>query len=613
MSGFLLTIGPSDTKTWPVSFGRSRPRRLYLHPPFRLAVCETVDPNAARTFRMADGQAWVEGEPRPTPRPDQSLSEWLASVDGSFRGVFFPAGCHKAILLADPYGSRPTFYCTQAQTPCASDKLASLSRAEHGLRSIRWEAILEALTLGSVLSQDTSLCDVQEVAAGCMVALAPGHPPASTRYQPPPNRAAKTRPRGLLADARALKHAVQCAVGDTWTEEDAVLLLSGGFDSRWILECAPRGRKALTVAERECREVDISRAIATLCGAEHTVRFSSQDKWLCMLQRGHLITAGLYDPFGTHLLYDAEVWSHELKHVCHGLLFDTVLKSYFTYPSEGAPSFNPATIPPFAYTVASGRFSDEYLRQILGILSAEGQAHLTDRLRAFEETTPRLRKGIMDFGYEHRLLGTVSRQVDLPMVLCYIEHLGVTGPIFHQDLWSWWRESNPRHRRPFTAFLLGLILAHGPTRRLPKGDINMTALQMFTRSLMAQAIPQRLRRAARSALHKRRPLSPTDASTKQTPAATRTVWGTEQAAEVMRQHDGRRLVEAGFAALKGLPCFDDAGLDMMLHQLKGEQPFDAHRMAFVSSIGHWRKWVEHPGDAPGLDDAHGDTLPTQDL
>ena len=75
-------------------------------------------------------------------------------------------------------------------------------------------------------------------------------------------------------------------------------------------------------------------------------------------------------------------------------------------------------------------------------------------MRRRNETTPWESHSGFEYGHERRVLGAISRQVDTPLALSLMEHVGVEAPIFHRSLWKWWRESRPEHRKPSLAYLL---------------------------------------------------------------------------------------------------------------------------------------------------------------
>ena len=99
----------------------------------------------------------------------QGFRRWLNDSDGSFRGAFYSRETRCASVFTDPYGSRPVYYREKGSECAASDKVASLVNA--GASVIDWNAILEAMALGTVVSQETSIEGIVQLPPGHIVAL----------------------------------------------------------------------------------------------------------------------------------------------------------------------------------------------------------------------------------------------------------------------------------------------------------------------------------------------------------------------------------------------------------------------------------------------------------
>jgi|GEM_PF-5275042 len=592
MAGFLLhsdAVGSGDP--WPVSLSTSTPCVAYAGNGFRLATIETADPGAAGCYSLADGVAWIEGNFSPPPGIDDDLDAWLRVVDGSFRGVFFPGDGSGVELLADPYGSRPVFYTLLSDCPAASDKVVSLLGLDERLRSLCWDVLLEALAMGCVLGRpQTSVENVLQVEAGCRVRLAPGIAPAIHPYRSPPDNGIRSRGRSLWGDATAVGQAVQRAVTDRWTDPSTPMLLSGGFDSRWALQSGGSGRRAITLAPGECRELDAARSIALSCGATHDARLYGSEKWSKILADGFLLTGGMFDPLKTHFLADAAHMAQDgIRSVAHAFLFDTLLKGspYFVFEIDAFESFDPDLIPPKAYMNGASVFTPEYLRALTALLSDTGRALLREQLHRFDAETDHIPCNGFEFGIEKRVQALISRQIDMPLNLSLMEHLGVAAPIFHSELWTWWRESRPDHRKPCTAYLLGLLRYGGRTAWIPKGDTGERAALMCLRSVLKRFLPARARSRSRAVV------APVDEAVgPSSESYTRSDWGVESTVDVIRGTDGAACVDEGLAALEGLEIFDHERLAAARAELPERMPFDFHLVTFLMSIGQLRRYAQ---------------------
>lgn len=439
--------------------------------------------------------------------------------------------------------------------------------------------------MGCVLARpETSAENVLQVEAGCRLTLVHGAPPSVQRYRAAPDDGIHSRDRSLWGDASAVGQAVRRAVSDRWTDHTVPMLLSGGFDSRWALQSGGAGRRAITLAPGECRELDAARRIAESCGAEHTTRFYGSEKWTNILTNGFLVTGGMFDPLKTHFLADAAQMANDgIQAVAHAFLFDTLLKGspYFVFEIDAFESFDPDLIPPKAYMNGASVFTPEYLRALAGVLSDSGRQLLREQLRRFEEETTSIQCNGFEFGIEKRVQALISRQIDMPMNLGLLEHLGVVAPIFHSDLWAWWRESRLDHRKPCTAYLLGLLRYGGRTAWIPKGDTGERAALMCLRSALKPFVPSRAR--------PRPPAAPTDHSSGEW---TRSAWGVESTVDAMRAPEGAALVEAGLDGLEGADVFDPERLAVARDAIPQRMPFDFHLVTFLMSIGQLRTYAQ---------------------
>lgn len=591
MSGFLVhPAADSSAAPWPVSLGDDRPRHEHEWNGFRVAIVETAHPGASRPVEMADGVLWLDGDARPMPEAGTSYSEWLEIADGSFRGVFFPLGGTTCEIIADPYASLPVFYTESGRDACASDKLASLTRVGGRSCEIRWDVVLEALAIGSAPLPDTSLAGIAQLEAACRVVLERGSAPRVQPYRAEHPASGEPLRRGLWSDARALQKAVRAAVSDTWRDSETALLLSGGFDSRWLLNHGPTGTTAITLAYEDSYEVELARRLAASSGARHTVVRPGRERWLHWLREGHLLTGAMFDPVKMFLMWDAAQLAREgYTTICHGFMFDTLLKGYFVFPRANEPSAVPDVFPGVTYHLASSVFTPVYVQNLLDHLSDEGRQQLSVRLHALLERVPGRICGGYDFGYERQVLQSMSRYTE---VVAFAEHLDVKSPVFHKDLWRWYRESRPGHRAPALGYLLAFLLGGGRSAWTPRADTNERAIRLFLRAWIGKIVSPEAKARVKALLRSNR--SPQSASTESSaPAAPRTTWGFEVMREVFQDADGRAVIAEHLEALEDVPVFRRDALGRLMNDFESGKAVDPRFIAFLASIGAWTKRVQH--------------------
>lgn len=590
MSGFLLhtvTNKNPSSLPWPVSFGRGQAYQEYVSGKFRLAVRPVVRESGTGFVRMKDGHLWYEGEPRPRPNSSMTLEQWLKTVDGGFRAVFFFEDGSVAVI-ADPYCSRPLFVSDgQSAPPCASDKLVSLTACEPALGDLRWDIMLEALALGCVLSRDTSLKHVTELEAGTYVKILPDQTLIQTRYCRHPMDEVEPAHRSIVGDAWSLGRAMKRTVADLAPDPDVTILLSGGFDSRWVARLLGPNRPALTVASGECLELTIAREIAKRCGDTHTTHLISPDKWRYAVKYGHLITGGLFNPLKNHFLADAEVMAaNGVTSVLHAHLFDTAFKGYFVYPPEQFVPPPDSLFPPMSYMTGGIIFTSEYLASLSQVLSPEGRRVLAERMKLFHDTTPsRVTRGY-EFGLEARVLRNISRLMDMPMGYNLMEHFEVKATIFHRSLWQWWRASQAEHRKPCTAFLLAVLSTARSVALVQKGDTGEYLMSMLGRGLLRSFLP--VGEIKKFLTHLRGERQHGHSPSSGAPPAG---WGVESTVAAMYEPAGRAVLEEGLAAVSGEPIFQHSQVDGLAASLKSKIQVDPHLICFLSSLGWFKKSV----------------------
>ena len=612
MAAFLLSIHAVSV-AWPFSFDQIPGFSSYSGNGFRLTVARDLW-NSGDLFTFPDGVAWLDGQLLVQPQKAAAFDEWLAEADGSFRGVFFPNNRDEAVLVADPYGSRPVYYSALERAPAASDKLVSLPQCDEQLRHVRPEVFLEALTLGCVTSYDTSLEHVRQVPAGCTVTLRSGEqkyagnpadgpdankrehpgsdcrPEASrtaevTRYRPPPNQPAGTsRQRSLWRDICDLRDAVNTAISDTWTEPSAPLLLSGGYDSRWILHAKGKGRRAVTTTVDPARnEAQIARRVARACGAEYETAIMGTQDWLTAMTQSHPVSAGMYTPMSATFTRQAKNWAENGTHtLAHGFLFDTLMKGYFCFVPGEHPHAVSDWIPGRLFPAADAEMGERYLRDLFEHLTPEAKKQLSSRLAQKEAAISWQQVGQHEFGFEYTILGAISRQPHSLLSLSMLEHVELQSPVFHSAIWEWWRQSNPANRRPALAYIGAFLLDCGRCAWIRK-DTGDLAAKTFLRSFAAQRLAFIRKRKHRTRT-KGKPQRGTPPTTKKS-ASSGTARGLELVREAMKTECFQNYCHTNLPVLKEVSLLDPAFVDRLLTKPATEWGVHDKLPCFLASIG----------------------------
>ncbi len=286
--------------------------------------------------RTASQLLLIEGAPDRLPSGDESLSEWLPGRWGSFRGFeisFSIPQCPAQITaFVDPVCTRPIFYRFSAGQLLIADKLATIALNSDSKCELNWDAVLEAMLLGSVYRYNlTTLAGAEELAPGETVVFRDGN--VLTRHFNQMPEDAATSAFIVSADPEgSLARAMGQSVRECWTDPKAALLLSGGLDSRAILALAGESRRAVTL-EMSARETEIAKQIAESCGAKFIALPFPSDEWLRRAQEGFWIASAMRDTeFVNDIGLGSRLAPYGIHGIAHGYLFDTILKGWLIRP-----------------------------------------------------------------------------------------------------------------------------------------------------------------------------------------------------------------------------------------------------------------------------------------
>ena len=527
----------------------------------------------------------LEGNPDRLPRDTEALLDWLPGRWGSFRGfeICLDGPVPQVTAFVDPLCTRPIFYRITPAQLLISDKLGTLALNSADDPPLNWDAVLEAMLLGSLYRYNsTSLAGAEEIAPGTALvfrggAIAARHSNALPEDDVITADAVRRDPESNLISA------LERSVGDCWPDRSAALLLSGGLDSRAILALAGEKRRALTL-EMNARETEIARQIAAACQAEFLALPFPADEWLHRATDGYWIAGAMRDtefvndiglaqrlsPFGIHA-------------IAHGYLFDTLLKGWLIRPSHRHVDLSPTV---YQYMGAAGvHFRDTTSRasfnadkDVFGLLSKEGADRAVRQLRTTAESLKPVSHGRFDLTFERHVLGWMSKQVHYGSFLSWMEALDLYSPVFHPALWNWYRNSRAEDRYLGRAYRRALVALNHPVFAIP--DANTGAPISVPKERWTDTAQDQLwYRAARSLWRAAR--------------KDRAVPFTDKRAARFRSPEGRRLMEFGIETLRANPLFAASALERALQEFsRGEdRPFEP--LLTVAGVAQWIDLIVH--------------------
>jgi hypothetical protein len=532
--------------------------------------------------RRTPGQVLlIDGAPDRLPREQESLMDWLAGRWGSFRGleISFSTSQQAPHITAfvDPVCTRPIFYRLSGDQLLIADKLATIAVNSDSQCELNWDAVLEAMLLGSLYRYNlTSLVGAEELAPGEAVVFREGQVLTRHFNQMPDDEATSASmvsadPEGSLA--RALGQSVK----ECWTDPKAALLLSGGLDSRAILALAGESRRAVTL-EMSARETDIAKQIAESCGAKFIALPFPSDEWLRRAQEGFWIANAMRDTeFVNDIGLGARLSPYGIHGIAHGYLFDTILKGWLIRPLHQHVDLSqtvlgqmgPAGVH-FRDTTSRASFNAD--KDVLGLLSKEGAQRAITQLRGTAESLRPVSEGRFDITFERHILGWVSKQVHYGCYLSWMEAFDLSSPVFHPALWSWYRHSNAEDRYLGRAYRRALVGLQHPAFAIP--DANTGQPIGLPKERWTDTAQDRLwYRAARKIYRAVR-------RDRQPPYS-------DKRSEKFRSPAGRQLMEFGIETLRTNPLFDAEALERSLQQFSqgNDRPFEP--LLTITGVAQW--------------------------
>ena len=429
--------------------------------------------------RSRERLLFIEGAPDRHPHESESLLDWLTGRWGSFRGFEITCGSPQSptqiTVFVDPLCTRPIFYRSTGNQLLFADKLATLALNSANDASVNWNAVLEAMLLGSVYRYHLStLTGAEEVAPGEALVFRENKIVARHSNQLPEDET--TSADFVLRDPEAsLTQALQRAVRECWTDNGAALLLSGGLDSRAILALSGKGHKAVTI-EKTASESQLARRIAEACKAEFITLPYREDEWLMRAQVGFWLANATHDSEFINDIGLAERLAPLGIHaIAHGYLFDTILKGWLIRPLHRHADLSQTVLGQLG--PAGAHFRDTSSRasfysdiDLLAMLSKDGAQQAITQLRGTAASLTPVSEGRLDITFERHVLPWVSKQVHYGCYVSWMEALDLSSPVFHPALWSWYWHSRAEDRYLGRAYRRALVALKHPAFDVPDAN-----------------------------------------------------------------------------------------------------------------------------------------------
>jgi hypothetical protein len=604
MSGFVIELVAPGTEFGGalklVDLGQCELVQSRIFGTTRIAWARWQATRQLTIFETPDRFLFVEGQPDRLPAYDEELTQWLNGRAGSFRGFQVKLGSPdrppRICAFVDPLATRPIYLLSTPKRICLADKLATVVANTPGL-DCEWNGLLECAALGSMYSSGTTVSNAEELAPGEVLET---EGVAIVRRRKAPYQFDSAAIPDPCAPAR-LEEALRIAIGETWTEADGRLLLTGGLDSRLILGLSEGKRKAMTI-DWWPRETAITRQVAAACGADLEVIPFSPDDYHEMMLNGFLVTGAMHQSRYVNQLGIARRWRQAgIPAITHGYFHNTVYRGWL---SERWQRYSDPDTPLAAYMGSKAHYFDifdQYFSirpKLLSLLSREGHRYLKYQLGCLADSIVPVIVDGFDLTFERRVLQNIARQVYFSIFLGWIEEIDVESPIFHAAIWHWYASTHAADRYNDNAVNLlyqtvGRGLADIPDFNTghPVPPVAQDPAQLWRNQFwfpMARLLVRTARRL--------QPQSARNHSEPPSPLGPSQDWDS-----AFRQKVVIEALCAGIEEIKGKPLFNAHALEStVVAYLNGDDSVtDALWAAAIT--GQWHRFVQNAGaDHPAV-------------
>ncbi|MBV8807311.1 MAG: hypothetical protein JO033_01440 [Acidobacteriaceae bacterium] len=552
----------------------------------RVAIGHWESSRHWRITRTPKRLVLIEGQPDRHPALGESIEDWLIGRAGSFRGfeIEEPAetAYAKVRVFTDPLGTRPVYFLVSRDRVCISDKLSTVVLNSPSGAEPDWGGLLEAAVLGTLYSDKTTVKDAVLLVPGEALEFE-GRTLVRRWKNTLPLDASFTAGEVMARPAETLRFALEKAIGETWTDPEIRLLLSGGLDSRILLTLAPGPRKALTV-QLYSRETDITQQVAEVAGADLEV--VPVPDYEFPLRWAYLVTGASHDPkFLTHLGLVQNWRKQGISGITHGYFHNTLYRSWAAGPVRRYPN---QSSPFFEWMGRNGYYLDRYgcrpanlPRQFYELLSEEGKIVLHRQFRELSDSLISVIVDGYDLTFERRLMGFVARQIYFAGMLAWYEGVDVVSPVFQPSLWTWYTFSHPRDReRDWAIREIFLSLEH-PAAKLPDSNTGRPIAHLkidWRDRIRNQFWYPTFRAIYQSLFHQPQPYPE---------SAMR--WGSR-----FRELGTLAALEDGVSVLRDNPLFDRSRVQVALDAYRGGDNQFVDAICALAKFGQWQRLVTRP-------------------
>ncbi len=242
---------------------------------------------------------------------EESENAFFGKLNGRFSGVIIDLRHPRIVLFNDRYGLNRIYYAEDNDGFYFSSEAKSLLRVLPGLRRLDHRSLGEAFTLGCVLQDRTLFQDIGLLPGGSAWTFYPGVKARKSVY---------FRPDQWEGQDKLTGQAYYDKLKETWARilprylngnAGVAVSLTGGQDSRMIMawaKSAPGTLPCYTFGGpyRECRDVNLARRVAGICGQTHrviSVGSAFFAEFPSLADRTVYITDGTMDVSGSVELY----------------------------------------------------------------------------------------------------------------------------------------------------------------------------------------------------------------------------------------------------------------------------------------------------------------------
>lgn len=255
----------------------------------------------------------------------------LARLRGSFSAVVLDPDAQALTIVSDHFGSLPMYICRYQSAILFASQIKAILAVLPERQRLDTESVATMLSIGEVLGNRTLVSGIDTLpAASCLTITRQGE--LLERYWEYRYREDHSIPwdDAVERTGRALATAVSRCTRD---RASAAVPLSGGLDSRFVLDLACRGAakpRAYTWGIKGCRDLCYAQDVAARVGVPHERYFFEPDYLARVGDLGVWLTEGHIPATNFHVLpYVGELVSRGHDVLLDGFAGDVVMGGNF--------------------------------------------------------------------------------------------------------------------------------------------------------------------------------------------------------------------------------------------------------------------------------------------